>query len=444
MTLRLSQFSQIYKSATKHWYIFPRAQYFNEDNLKEFHTVLTFFQKQQYIKVKDLPAAQMDLFRAFDPEDLVLREWSTETQKQVQEQMIEQGIIKPHSKEKQSLADHLANIRNHTNLFKKLGLAYFNKQDHLFISPSGAQFLSAIEADWPELIENQLVKLQFHNPSLGRSTQKYFQFNIFPYLFTLNLITSLHRKLLDIHEFTLFVTPTQHDKDLERVRRMIEEFRTLTKPERAKVIKHAKITMPHIINSSVTLGLFGCTPTVKFKKNRLVLRNTKRAKWLIENLHPKMRFVEYTKFEDWFKYMGDTRFEIPSQEIVEYYVDTGQAEKARRIVSCIDDIEEKQSLSDILDRLFKEKLLEEALEKNPTLLESGLTLVKNGRQFATDVSTIDLLMQDRNKQYVVVELKKGRIEIMSSAKPSGIWAGLDRIFPNSKPLGVLSLLRKQK
>jgi len=412
MRLRLSQFSQTYSGATKHWYIFPRAQYFNEDNLKEFHTVLTFFQKDQYIKVKDLPIAQMEFFHDLNPHDLVLREWTTETKRSIQKQMIDQGIIKPRAEKKQSLADHLANIRNHINLFKKLGLAYFNKQKHLFISPSGERFLAATEADWPELLENQLVKLQFHNPSLERHVQQYQQFRIFPYLFTLKLILSLRRRSLDVDEFTLFVTPTTDgkDADIERVRSMIEDFRSLSKEARTKIVNHANITMPHITNSIVSLGLFGCTPTLTFKKNRLILRNTKRARWLVENLYTKMRFIEYVRFEDWFKYVGDTRFEIPSQEIIEYYVDTGQTEKAQRVVSCIDDIREKKSLDEILDKLFKERLLEEALEKNPSALEYGLVLVKNGRQFPTDVSNIDLLMQDMDNHYVVVELKKGKTE----------------------------------
>lgn len=267
MEIRLSKFSQLYRTATKHWYLFPRAQYFSKDHLKEFHAVLTLLQTEQYIKVKDLPIVQKELFETLDPEDLLLRDWTTDTQQKVQDQMIERGIIKPRAKDKQSQADHLANIRNHINLFKKLGFAYFNKQKHLFISPSGEKFLSADKRNWPELVENQLVKLQFCNPSLDNDDiKKYRDFKIFPYLFTLKLILSLTKKTISTSEFTLFVTPTMNDSNIHNVVRMIEDFRSLPEKARDKVIKNTKITRPHLTNSAVTLGLFGCTPTVTFKR----------------------------------------------------------------------------------------------------------------------------------------------------------------------------------
>ena len=50
------------------------------------------------------------------------------------------------------------------------------------------------------------------------------------------------------------------------------------------------------------------------------------------------------------------------------------------------------------------------MEKNPSILKKGLKLVRGGRQFPTDDSNIHLLMQDKNRHYVVVELKKGKTE----------------------------------
>jgi RecB family endonuclease NucS len=87
---------------------------------------------------------------------------------------------------------------------------------------------------------------------------------------------------------------------------------------------------------------------------------------------------------------------------MEYYVDMGARKRAKEVIDFTDCIDEQQS--------FKEKLLKEALEKNPSVLEKGLRLVRGGRQFPTDVSNINLLMQDKNKHYVVVELKKSKTE----------------------------------
>jgi len=87
---------------------------------------------------------------------------------------------------------------------------------------------------------------------------------------------------------------------------------------------------------------------------------------------------------------------------MEYYLDMGTSNKAKKVINFNDCIDERQSL--------KEKLLKEALEKDPSVLEKGLKLVRGGRQFPNDDSNIHLLMQDKNRHYVVVELKKGKTE----------------------------------
>ena len=53
-----------------------------------------------------------------------------------------------------------------------------------------------------------------------------------------------------------------------------------------------------------------------------------------------------------------------------------------------------------------EKGLVDHLEKNPSLIDKGLTLV--GREYHTDVGFIDLLFKDKSGKYLVVETKKGR------------------------------------
>ena len=59
-----------------------------------------------------------------------------------------------------------------------------------------------------------------------------------------------------------------------------------------------------------------------------------------------------------------------------------------------------------VDAQISEKILEDFLEKNLTTLEKDLSLV--GRQYPTITGPIDLLCKDKNNDFVVVELKKGR------------------------------------
>jgi RecB family endonuclease NucS len=57
---------------------------------------------------------------------------------------------------------------------------------------------------------------------------------------------------------------------------------------------------------------------------------------------------------------------------------------------------------------IQEKILEDYLESNITVLEDTLTLAKDGRQYETVVGPIDLLAIEKSGGFVVVELKKGR------------------------------------
>ncbi|TET89590.1 MAG: EVE domain-containing protein [Methanomassiliicoccales archaeon] len=67
-----------------------------------------------------------------------------------------------------------------------------------------------------------------------------------------------------------------------------------------------------------------------------------------------------------------------------------------------------------------EKDLENFLERRLQVLEEGLHLFidgeREGRQYSTDVSRIDLLAKDRNDTFVVIELKAGEADRKSLAQ----------------------------
>ena len=67
---------------------------------------------------------------------------------------------------------------------------------------------------------------------------------------------------------------------------------------------------------------------------------------------------------------------------------------------------------DWLSEVQRERVIEEYLEHGLKHLETGLELAtvdgKKGRQFSTRAGPVDLLALDRNRRYVVIELKKGR------------------------------------
>ena len=74
-----------------------------------------------------------------------------------------------------------------------------------------------------------------------------------------------------------------------------------------------------------------------------------------------------------------------------------------------DGIEEKPPVIEIVPSM--ERLLEDFLEKNLDHIEKGLKLYQDekgipGRQYPTDIGTIDLLCIDDEKIFVVIEIKK--------------------------------------
>jgi hypothetical protein len=65
-------------------------------------------------------------------------------------------------------ANKLAKLRNYFNLFNRLGFGYINSQRNFYISEIGLKFLKANDEDEQiQIIEQQLVKLQFWNPTLN-------------------------------------------------------------------------------------------------------------------------------------------------------------------------------------------------------------------------------------------------------------------------------------
>lgn len=72
----------------------------------------------------------------------------------------------------------------------------------------------------------------------------------------------------------------------------------------------------------------------------------------------------------------------------------------------LDEIDKLQSSGEFPLEDWDEKAIELVLAKNPSFLEKDLKLVSH-RQLKTPHGIIDLLFQDKNNAYLVVEVKKG-------------------------------------
>jgi len=83
--------------------------------------------------------------------------------------------------------------------------------------------------------------------------------------------------------------------------------------------------------------------------------------------------------------------------------------KKERQIQPQEEPEEAMSAAEIVPSM--ERLVEDFLEKNLDHIEKGLKLYLDekgipGRQYPTDIGTIDLLCIDKDKKFVVIEIKK--------------------------------------
>ena len=233
-----------YIKSKKFWYIIPRAQYFNEENISELHTVLSYISQKMYIKLKDFKKKTESLFKELSPDDLVLRIWDQDTQLLVQKEMIEKKIIKPYNLNRQSKNDQLANFRNHINLLKKLGFAHINRFKRLYISDMGNKFLESNKEEWGKIIEQQLIKLQFFNPSIkisanNKDLNDYLKYKLFPYFFVLKVILALEEKYLTVEEYILFISHFKNQADFIKSIKFINTFRSFNSKNQIELIRLA-------------------------------------------------------------------------------------------------------------------------------------------------------------------------------------------------------------
>jgi len=396
----------------KGWYLLPRAQYFNPKNLEEWHKVLIYLSEQQYVALSELRAYQPRLEHQITSGQRVLRKWTQEEQLKLFHWMIANGIIQPYA-QNQSVNDQLANVRNQLNLLKKLGFGFINNEKHLFISPVGESFLESDSSQWPSILQKQLIRIQLWNPSLSPSSwSKYKVYHIFPYLFTLKTLMLLEPNSINTDEFCRILAFAHSMDELEYIGELIMDYRTLPERDRRKVDSLSKLSFPQKASAAVHMQLFGLTPGLSFSESTLHLNNKEHIGNLIELYEPKLKYVEFLDFNDWYQSIGEEEAGIAITDILKYYVETGNEDKAKAIIDktiVTSSPNEVESFKEILEELLIEKAIEDVLEAHLNLLEPDLRLVANGRQFPTEVGRIDLLAKDTDG-YVVIELKKDRVE----------------------------------
>lgn len=157
---------------------------------------------------------------------------------------------------------------------------------------------------------------------------------------------------------------------------------------------------------------------MKVKTSIIAIDSSKIAnfKRLSNNLQKDFSLYPYSQSNQnaWFEYYGDPSKRPTFIQKILYELDNihGGKRSVERYIKRLKEREVKE-LKEILkeedktiEDVLYEKEIEEILFKTPKLIEPGLKIIENGRQFQTEIGRIDLLTESIKKEFVIIEIKR--------------------------------------
>ncbi|HZL00397.1 MAG TPA: PDDEXK nuclease domain-containing protein [Caulobacteraceae bacterium] len=300
-----------------------------------------------------------------------------------------------------------------------LGLAWIDLNDRVEITEAGEAFLSS--KDRVGMLSAQVLRYQFWNPSVSSTTHRVVRLHPVPFL--VRLLQSVENNITGV-EYNLFVSKAKCISDIDRVADQIDAFRALSTSEQSEIVLQCKgFSIGGTGRSSIynTINLDRAYAYKMWTLSNLVIEGPDYGLQLQQaNLRGENRkfldeyaangvYIDFASQKEFLSWMGNPAERPSKQSALEIYVNRGDLSSAT-------EVKKELGASAAEIRGFKrmmidEKTLETNLEHNFSSFgkKLGMDLTLVGRQYATTVGPIDLLGQDkRTKQFVVIELKKGR------------------------------------
>lgn len=300
-----------------------------------------------------------------------------------------------------------------------LGFAWVDGSDLVEITPAGDAFLTSSTRN--EVLAKQSLRYQFWNPAIGARAHQPIRLHPVPFL--VRLLQTLDEDL-SFTEYNLFVSRARNFGEVDRVAELIEGFRALAPDEQGEIIRRCKAYLiggakRESLYNTVQLNrgyayrmwlaseLFETDENHRLKLRKSAVRGSVRA-WL-DDYASNGTYIDFANEKEFLAWMGDPSMRPDRQTALDVYTARGDIEAAAKAKKSLG-----ASASEVRNfkrMLITEKALEDAIQANFDQFSKniGRNLKLLGRQYATTVGPIDLLAQDRaTKQYVVIELKKGR------------------------------------
>ncbi|GEM_PF-1554852 len=351
--------------------------------------------------------------------------WDLKNQHKYYEELENRKLIAPYvGKKKQDLASYTALMRINIIIFELLGFVYI-QDEYVYITDAGYEFIKCkSETSLREVISRQISKYQFYNLK-GREY-------INPFVSFLTVFTNAGYMVTD-DEFRLFINIISNKTDIGNVLKRIKIWRKLSDKEKSTLIKCVE-KIPSIKAEDIFGYSVSAVPKYKtiyqnysyqksfilFLFGDLITNNDGKYQTPRKDLLDKIggKYIDkYTPFvfksiNDWFNFYGDYSRRPTSFELFKYQIETAVPSEAKKISK--DSVELLKTLSKEeqkeIEDLIYEKEIEDIYSRKPSLIESGLTMVENGRQYSTLIGRIDMLCKDGTGHYVVVEIKRGNAE----------------------------------
>lgn len=415
-----TDFLEEYSESQTYWYI-PKARTLSDDAIADI---------QQQLRI---------IFDEFLEEI-----WNPDTQDRLLARLTDKRILQPYKEGKK--LDRTALTRIHKKLWEALGLLWVEENNEIMITDAGVDVIAAAEAGDPPrpIIENQIAKWQYPNPSVG--DPRAFK-GILPHLFLLQALQKLDY-CITRHEFELFINLAQKQDDVARIVRYIKQWRDLSEEEQEELLEIVK-PIPVFTPPSPQTPLWEDEGTegeeepptrhrrihLNFTYHRaffsypsylsvdddgnVICTSRAEVDTLIREKLTDLKIYIFKNKEDWFHYYGNPQQQPSWFTYLSLAIERAESrEQAQQLVQEGQERLNKEELEQI-KRKEIEKGIEDFYVERLALIEEGLKLLeeqkgdRKGRQYSTPIGAIDLLCLDRNGTYVIIEIKA--IEARDSA-----------------------------
>ena len=406
---------------------FPFKSVF-DDFIDEYSGCSTYWYIPKWRTLSEVAITQFARILKIIFDEYLDRKWTRETQDSLLKRLISEEILEPYVKN-QRVPDRTALVRILKKELEILGLLWLEDGKALTITDAGLSLMNTLNEGTPsQIVEEQILKFQYPNPTMPELVGFG---GILPHLFLLQILNECDNRIT-FEEYDLFLNLARDQADVARISKFIKHWREIKETESEIILKlvrqlkrpkgdlqrmldlgesesgEKKTRFKLISQASSYQRAFFAFPRhllVDAEQSEIRPRDVSVIKQILAERLKEFKVTVYKTVEDWFAYFGDPKQRPSWFTHLTFVVKSSrtQEEAAAQVNNFKEHLTEQESLE--IKRLEIEKGIENFYVSRLEMLEPGLSLVREGRQFTTPIGRMDLLCKGSDGKYVVVEIK---------------------------------------